>query len=470
MSVVSRMKTDHSLEILFVKHLESSRLITRGSSGLLAVSGGIDSVVFFHLFVGMADAFGLRLGVAHINHRVRGSESDGDEEFVRNLARQNGLPFFTSVLPPQPHDSNTSWEAYAREIRYSFFEEVRQTSRFDWVATGHHSDDQAETVLMRLIEGSGIRGLAGIWEKRLHVIRPLMPFTRLQIQEYARNRALMYRIDASNDNTDLKRNFIRHELIPRVQQLNPDFSRSILRLSRNMKELEEFMEVVVREKTGKIVSSDENGLSVIDAGLLAREPTVIQKRLVYSLTTGDAWQSPWRHPVWASLESFLQRSSTGDIHELPDGWRLLRDRDRFVLKPGQETKTDELTKEIQFWPDGHVWIPVGSHFFSIDVLPGPVKFASQPCIEFADFHKLRGRRMGLRLWRPGDRMKPLGMSRYKKVSDILVDQKVSRFEKDRQFVLTCKGEIVWLCGVRLDDRYRVRGGPGEVAKLTWKKQ
>lgn len=458
-----------SLQRRFGKHIETSGLVQRGSRGVVAVSGGIDSVVLLHLFGVVKDSLNLGLGVAHFNHRLRAKESDGDEEFVRVLAREAGLPFYRSSLPPRSSTSHENLEAYARRLRYRFLEEVRKDGDYDWIATGHHADDQAETVLMRVMEGSGIRGLTGIQPRRCQIIRPMLPFTRDQLREYAQARNLTYREDSSNLDRKLERNYVRHELIPRIRRLNPNFAFSISRLSQNIQELDDMIQRLVRERRGSIVMESDSGHTILHAKRLSKEPMIIQKRLIFDLVSLNGSGLPWRHPDWSDLGLFLRQSSTGQICDLPDGWRMLRDRDRFVLERPSEEKLTRKGEEIQFRAENHVFFSLGHHYFAMDILPHPVEFEKDSGTEYADYGRLSEQEMVLRPWRPGDRMKPLGLKGHRKVSDILVDEKISRFEKERQFVLMSGREIVWLCGIRLDDRFKVQNETQPVARLRWRR-
>ncbi|MEE9168025.1 MAG: tRNA lysidine(34) synthetase TilS [Candidatus Neomarinimicrobiota bacterium] len=458
-----------TLERLFENHLESSGLVPRDSCGIVAVSGGPDSVALLDLLSGVASRWDLKLGVAHFNHGLRGKESDADERFVRELAEESGLAFYRSRLPRQPSTTNLSWEAYARRLRYRFLEKTREKGDFNWIATGHHGDDQAETVLMRVIEGSGIRGLKGIYDRRSLIIRPLLPFTRDQIMNYAERKHLLFRDDSSNQDKRFTRNLVRHELIPRIRDLNPGFTRSISRLTKNVQELDLLIESVVNERRVSIVTEEADGCASIKVEHLSKEPMIIQKRLIQRLTSSEGAESPWRHSVWVNLESFLKRSATGEIQTLPDGWRLLRDRDYYLLEKTGQEQIDRGKKEIRFQVEKHISFSLGHHFFEMDIQPAPDQFSLNSELEFADYDRLSGQQMVLRQWRSGDRMRPLGLNGYKKVSDILVDEKVSRFEKERQYVLVAGEDIVWLCGIRLDNRFRVQDDTQQVAKLWWRR-
>jgi len=461
------MKKNRLTDQHFLNHLKSSGLCSSDSRGLVAVSGGVDSVVLLDLLITVSESLRLKFGIVHVNHKTRGQESDEDEQFVKAIAGEKRLPFYCSSLPLQPPEQKDSWEAYARRFRYEFFEKTREEGKYEWVATGHHANDQAETILKHVIEGSGVGGLKGIWEQRSFVFRPLLPFTKQQIVGYAKDKKLTFRDDPSNADRTITRNYIRHELVPKVLILNPDFPTSVSRLAKNAQELENMIQVLVKEKVKKIVSMNESGIHALDATLLLKEPVMIQKRLIHHIVVSNYPSSLWRYPVWSNLEIFLNTSSIGDMFNLPGEWRLLRDRKQFLLQHNSEEDTSSENSEVRFQTDLEVSVSICQFSLQMKVFPVPVEFLKNPCIEFVDFSRLSGKVLILRLWQSGDRMKPLGVNGYKKVSDILVDAKINRFEKENQFVLIAGNEIVWLCGIRLDDRYKIRKNTRQVARLTW---
>ena len=461
------MKHDKPLNENFLAHLKSSGMVSPDSGIIVAVSGGVDSVVLLDLLMTVSEFFFLTLGVVHVNHKIRGSESDQDEQFVRDLCEEKGIPFFYSSLPLQSPDSSESWEAYARRFRYQFFEQIRKKGKYDLVATAHHADDQAETILMHVIEGSGIQGLIGIRERRSKIIRPLLPFIKQQVVEYARDKKLDYRTDPTNKDITYKRNYIRHELIPGILRLNPGFPHSISRLTKNIQELDNLVRCQVKNKIKKIVIGSENGILTLDAEQLTREPVMIQKRLIHHLLFSDFHTSMWRSPIWSNLEAFLEKSSVGDIFQLPNRWRMLKDRKQFILQQVSKKEINRENQEVSFEPGKRLSVTIQHHTLEMTVLSEPVEFSKDPCIELVDYSRLSGKKMTLRVWKSGDRMKPLGSGGFKKVSDILIDEKVNRFEKENQFVLITGDQIVWLCGIRLDERFKVRGDTRKVAQLNW---
>lgn len=450
--------TAEEIEIRFRDDLISSQLIETESSGLLAVSGGIDSVVMVYLFAQVRDNFRLTLAIAHFNHSLRGEESDADEDFVKDLAKALGMPFFSEKWASSERGN---WEERAREARYSFLNKTRKQLGYDWIATAHHADDQAETLLMRLVEGSGYRGLRGISERNGKVVRPLLKFSKAEFIHYAGENEISFREDSSNQDTRFRRNRIRENILPQIKKLNPHFSQTAQRTASNMVEIAEWVKEHLHDLYGRAVSVSDNGLIQIDEKELKKVSSFLQKELVREVVNEN--DIPWRSHVWNNLNHFLEKATVGDIMFLPGDCKILKDRDRFLVM--RETDLEDLNA-FQLDTTTPVSLKVGGHNFTMDLTKEPT-FSSDGDTEFIDFDQLDHESLYLRLWQAGDRMVPLGMSGHKKVSDILVDAKVDRFSKMSQYVLTSGHEIVWLCGLRLNNKFKVTSSTSSVARLNW---
>ena len=379
---------------------------------------------------------------------------------VKRLAEESGLPFKSGEWH-SPLGGNI--EARARKARYSFLENTRRELSCDFIATGHHADDQAETVLMRLIEGSGYRGLHGIQEKNGKIIRPLLRFRKKELQDYARMNQLSYRVDSSNSDLSFDRNRIRKEIIPTIERLNPSFSRTVTRTVSSLREISDLLNREVRVLYAKTVSLTPDDYFQIDEKLLRETPSLLKKELIRSMAEGD--DSFWRGAVWDRLDRFFESASVGDIINLPNGYRLLKDRHRLLLK---HDGFDNIPASISVKSSLVVGIEVGAYHFSMEQADSPANFSEDLSTELVD-GSLLGESLRLRKWQAGDWMIPLGLSRRKKVSDILIDQRVNRFEKEVQYVLTSRGNIVWLCGRRLDDRFKIMPQTSLIKRLSWNK-
>jgi len=253
------------------------------------------------------------------------------------------------------------------------------------------------------------------------------------------------------------------EIIPTIEKLNPSFARTVSRTVSSFGEISDLLNREVSALYARTVSLTPEGYFQIDEKLLGEAPPLLKKELIRSMAEGN--DSFWRGAVWDRLDNFLQSASVGRIIDLPNGYRLLKDRHQFFLK---QDGFDNVPTSIPVKSSSVRGIKVGAYRFSIDRADFPPHFSDDFSTELVD-GSLFGESLNLRKWRAGDWMVPLGLSGRKKVSDILIDQRVNKFEKEFQYVLTCRDEIVWLCGRRLDDRFKVTTETSSITRLSWKK-
>ena len=456
------IKSEKNIQKLFKLEVELSHLAFKGASGLLAVSGGIDSVVMTHLFLSIKKELALNLAIVHLNHSSRAGDSDQDESFVEQLADSMDIPFFSESWS---HDEESNFEAKARKARYKFFEKKRSEIRYDWIATAHHANDQSETILMRLITGSSYLGLLGIPKEKGKLFRPLLGFSKEELINYAKENSLQYRYDKTNSDNHFDRNRIRNTIIPNIEKINPSFNKTVGRTIRNFNEINYFIEKEVRIAYSKSVSITEEGYIQINRKMLKDIPLLIQKELIRTITNYD--EKIWRGHIWDELHDFLLYSSTGNIMNILDNIRILNDRDFFLISKIPASVRNSHIFPLDSLPPFNV--NLSGFMFGISFANEEIFFSKDPAIELIDYKMLKGS-LCLRIWQKGDRMIPLGMKDQKKVSDILIDQKINRFNKENQYVLTSDGKIVWLCGLCLDDRFKVSDTTSSVAVINWRKK
>lgn len=432
----------------FLSHLVEKKLANSGDKVLLAISGGLDSIVMLDLFF----KAGFACEVAHVNFQLRGVESDGDEFFVKKLCNKYGFIFHSKKVWTKDlaDKAGISIQMAARDLRYQWFGTLVQQYKFDVVATAHHLNDSIETALLNWTSGTSLAGLTGIPVKNGFVIRPLLFSTREDIQEYASVNSLIWREDSSNHHDDYKRNFIRHQIIPLFKQLNPSLEKTYKRQQRKLQGELSFLENAFESWCTRFVSKKNDFLiidkkafeSVQHAGILLQK--VIGK---YGFNF-DVSEEVIRALYLQSGAKFL--SSTHS---------LFIDREVLILSPILSTFNDV---HIQV---GQEQVFAGKSKLKIE--PScKLQYQDDPLVAVLDASQVHFP-LVWRTWRPGDSFYPLGMKQRKKLSDFLIDAKVSLPEKERVTVLESNGEIIWIVGYRIDNRFKLTSKTKEAIAFTF---
>lgn len=397
---------------------------------LLALSGGMDSVVLFHLLKNARIAF----SAAHVNYGLRGTASDGDEAFCRELCAQFHIPCFVyNAKAEMEARTHTSIQEAARDIRYRFFNELLEKEGFNGIATAHHANDSVETFFVNLLRGSGAQGLGGIPDRNGEIIRPMLSFSKAEVEAYAQQNRLPFREDASNQKDDYLRNRIRHHVIPALNKTDPS---AISRVQETMAKLSaeaELLSLLLQEKFPS--TWDKTAISLFRAFPLSVRATVLFKRFqALGLNYSQA------QDMAEALEGIPGKRFYTATH------RLLIDREYIVAEP-QETAP----KEAIFISNESIEIP---GYKTVISSPSELELVKNSAYAYIDLNTLSFPLV----WRAieaGDSMVPMGMKGKKKISDILIDTKKTRFEKENLHVLCSGSEIVWLEGFRVSDSSKI---------------
>jgi len=446
----------------FIAFVKSNRLIVPGDHIFIAVSGGLDSTALLHLFHFANEELDLRLSAVHINHGVRGVESEQDEGFVRRLCGQLNLPLEVRRLSGLTPNSS---EETMRRLRYKAFQDILQENPGAKIATGHQLDDQLETVLMRMAKGSYITGLKGIPVKRPGFIRPLLFARRQELQEFLESHGLNYRIDSTNRETDKLRNRVRALLMPALletfgQGFYKDFAKTIAHFG----EIEDFLQTQDRlwlEQWGEL--SDQ--MMKFDRQEFAGLPEWRQRRiLIYCISLLNPLNSMFSAETFRGIKHFITKAQTGGRFQLPDGIELLADRGKIWLKK-RTLQVAADSKEL--FPDSIVSVKRNKIEIK-KVTYKEVVYSDRKEIEYICGDHLKWPLI-IRLWRAGDYFFPLGAHGRQKISDYLVNQKINRWQKEQTLVLINGDEVVWLVGHRLDERYAVSGQCKTIYRLRIEK-
>ncbi|QHS54507.1 tRNA lysidine(34) synthetase TilS [Mucilaginibacter sp. 14171R-50] len=423
----------------FVEFIGQNKLFTPANKILAAVSGGMDSVLMAHLL----KAAGFNFSIAHCNFNLRGPEADADEEFTRQLALQMGVSFHTVKFNTQQYaaDNRVSIQMAARDMRYQWFDEVSQSAGYDVIALAHHQNDTIETILLNLTRGTGIAGLHGILPKNGNLVRPLLFLTRNEIQTIIAAEGLTYTEDASNASVKYARNKLRHQVIPILKELNPNLEATFESNLRKFRELEMLLnrEVDDLKKKLLLIEGNEVHISINEIEKLSPKRLLLFK-LLYDYGFGEM--------VVDDLITVLGRHP-GRVFESA-GFMLLVDRGRLIISPKAGVKD----KAVSFSPGD---TNVGYNNYKLTVLhdDSPLIVKDNPLAVSVDAEQLVYP-LTLRAWQQGDTFYPLGMKTRQKLSDFFIHQKIPLHQKGGVPILVNgNGDIIWVGGYRLSERYKV---------------
>ncbi|MDY3978805.1 MAG: tRNA lysidine(34) synthetase TilS [Tidjanibacter sp.] len=442
------------LEEKFAKYIRENALIADRERILLTVSGGVDSMVMLNLFA----RAGYNIGVAHCNFQLRGEESDEDEVLVEKEAAKWNLPFYNRRFATKQEMEQTgeSVQMAARRLRYAWFNELCTDEGYDLISVAHHADDSIETFFINLLRGTGLKGLTGINVVNGRIIRPLLFASRHEITDYAMSNHIPFREDSSNRSTKYLRNKIRLGIVPRLREISPKFTETMSTDLKRLTDAQLFINHAIEKVEATVVDhfggEDRINPSKIDAAYP-------EQFVIYELMSRSYG---FKGDVIDSLcKALRSATSTGKRFYSRDFVAFI-DRGSIVVSRLKEE--DDCLIEVEQEQAKAYCGNSALYFETLDI--DRVESLQQPeNIAQLDADRLKYP-LQLRRWHEGDRFTPFGMTGEKKVSDFLIDGKVSLSEKRRQFVLLSEGKIVWIVGRRIDDRYRVGSKTENVLKIT----
>lgn len=427
--------------------IERHRLLRKDELHIVALSGGADSVALLSVL----QQLGFRIEAAHCNFHLRGDESDRDEEFVRELCKQREITFhvihFDTRLYADLHQ--VSIEMAARELRYSYFEQLRQDIDAADICVAHHRDDAVETLMMNLLRGTGIHGLTGIRRRNGHIVRPLLCVSRLEIEEFLHSIGQSYVTDSSNLIDDVVRNKLRLNILPLLQQVNPKASENIYKTALRLTEAERVFNIAMESAQKRVSTKSDNGWT-IDIAALRQEPS--PEYLLFEILSPMGFSPDTIEQISSHLDSQTGRSYLSPTHE------LLFDRGQMLI---QEHQSPLPTLRI---PETGTYI-YGEHKLHISQSTN-IEISREATIATLDAATVAFP-LTLRPVSEADRFVPFGMTGSRLVSDFLTDRKMNLFDRRRQLVLTdATGAIVWLVALRTDNRFRVSSSTTSILRIT----
>jgi tRNA(Ile)-lysidine synthase len=415
------------------------------------VSGGADSVLMLYLFLKL----GYNCGIAHCNFKLRGSDSDLDEELVSRLAKEYGYPLHKICFETKEYAASKgiSIEMAARDLRYTWFEDIKLKFGYQYIATAHHQDDLIETFFINLARGTGIRGLCGFGYTSGHIIRPMLFTKRETIMEFVAKEGLEYRDDQSNFDTNIIRNKLRHSILPLFNEINPSSKQNILQTIDNLKDAELLMQRELEKASCDLINRINNRIFV-DSHRLLEYPH--PDLYLFELIKEFGFNRHHASQIYDSLTHVTGKIFYSNTH------RLFRDREKLVVVPLGQVLQKEIS--ISGW-DKPVALDSGKMLqFECFERKGDFKIPKESDVAAIDFEQLKFP-LKLRRWEQGDYFFPLGMDEKKKISDFLIDQKVDLSEKQDILLLLSENKVVWVVGKRIDNRFRITSMSNKILRI-----
>jgi tRNA(Ile)-lysidine synthase len=429
----------------FQSHLATNFLFLENKKLLLATSGGLDSMVMLHLFQNLKH----EIAIAHCNFQLRGLESFEDQNFIQDYAVANNIPIFVTQFDTEnfAKDYKLSIQVAARNLRYDWFYELLETKNYDYILTAHHADDNLETFIINLSRGTGLDGLVGIPSQNDKIIRPLLVFSSQEIENYAKENNIKWREDSSNASDKYLRNKIRHNIIPQLKELNPNFLDSFQKTQNYLQESQTMVEdatIMIYQQIAKEVGND------IHFDLLKLKTLQNYKSYLYQ------WLQEFGFTAWNDIYDLVDSQSGKIIYS--NDYQLLKDRNLLILSP-----ILEIENEIFFIEKNQqeVKIPINLSICQVDSISN----TNQNTI-FVEADKLLFP-LEIKKWNEGDNFQPFGMNgSSKKVSKFFKDEKLSVLEKQKIWILTSDNRIVWIIGLRQDERFRIEKTTQNILKIS----
>ncbi len=444
----------------FLKFIDEKELIGKGDKILTAFSGGPDSVFLLFLLHKFQKRLGIEVSAIHINHSLRGAAAAEDENFCAEFCSYKKIDF-TSVkknVRSFADKNGYSLEEAGRIIRYREFDKLLKKNELDKIATAHNADDNTETVLLNVIKGTGLDGISGIPVERDNIIRPILCFTKKEILAYLSANKIAYRIDKSNEEVNFDRNFLRNKILPLIRErLNPSVDHALLISSENFGNIKDYILANETKVFGNI-ERDLSGNLVIALGDLRRADKALRGMLLKNILVRELGIQIYSYDIKKLLS--LEQAQTGRKIELSGGIVVFRERDHLKFVSDQDNQKNF---EAEIRTGETIRIPGG--IFSIRICDNGSKvYSNNKNKEYISADSVSDE-FTIRRWKEGDSFHPLGMNGTKKISDFLNEQKVESFGKKNHLILLSRNKVVWVIGLRIDDRFKITSSTQKILEL-----
>ena len=450
-----------TIEQKVLKFINDNQLIEKGDKVLVALSGGADSVFLLYFLQKFKRRFDIELTAFHLNHNLRGKSSYDDENFCFNFCLKYKIKFISVSKDVKAFSKQMkiSVEEAGRKIRYSELYKTKNEIGYTKIATAHNSSDNVETMMLNFIKGAGIKGLSGIPIRRDDIIRPIICLSAEEIRKYLKQKKIPFRIDDSNLSSDYERNFLRNEIIPKLKKrLNPRIEEKVLNTTKIISEISSILDAQIEKikLTALKFYKNELGINLKVIYKLDRSflnvfiKSVLESNFDVELSSDNIYDIVR-----------LISSQTGSMVHLKGNLYVFREREELVIGRKYSVKSDSSVVRIRIGQKAEV----GNRIISVsEVKRKFLKLTGANSTEFISGDGL-GEIFEIRTWRAGDKFKPIGMKGTKKISDFLADEKISSIRKNEQLVLTNNGQIAWVIGLRIDERFRVTSDTKRIIKL-----
>lgn len=447
-----------SVEQKVIKFIQTHSLIESGDRILVAFSGGPDSVFLLQFINKFKKKYQITLSAFHLNHMLR-KDADKEQKFCEKICSELNIPFYSNKTDVKSFakQKKLSLEEAGREIRYRELYKYSEKYNFNKIATAHIADDNAETVLLNLFKGTGLKGISGIPVKRNNIIRPILCLTKKEILGYLKSANLKFALDKSNLDTVYDRNFIRLKIIPEIEKkLNPNLKNSVLNTSINLQSHYGLIEKLIAELELKYCKQADEEIRIIK-NLFTESDKFLTSELLRKVIT-EKFRVTVEQKDIQKIFSVSQKQ-TGSTESLKNNIKIISDRQFIVLFRSRPEKTNSIRIKLDEKKK------FNSHFLSIsEAGKKDVVISNNKKVEFVD-GELTGKNFVIRKWKNGDKFHPIGMKGTKKLSDYLNDIKIDAKEKKNCYVLTSNNRIVWVIGERLDERFKLRPETKIIYKL-----
>lgn len=437
------------------KNIIKYELLQKGDKIVVGISGGADSICLVHILLALKDELEIEIYGVHINHGIRKETAKRDEEYVREFCEKYRIPFFCFErdIPKIAREEKLSEEEAGRKIRYECFREVLEKVGGNKIAVAHHQNDQAETLLLHLCRGSGIQGLAGIRPKRDNIIRPLLFVTRGEIEQYLAENQIFYQEDETNQDIIYARNKVRHEILPKLEMINPRTVEHMARACEMMQETVDFLQKVVQSEFNRLVEKEEDRRSVL-IEVLREADLFLQKQFIKNMIEEVAKAKKDISSTHIMSVLSLMEKEVGKKMKLPYQLEAIREYEKIVIQKKRNEKVFQ--KEVEYiLKEGEQSFPE----FGFQILTEKREYfgeeiSKKTYTKYFDYAKIKSN-VVLRHRKAGDYLIMNTKGEKKSLKRLFIDEKIPRQDRDNILLLADGSHIIWIVGERISEYYKV---------------